>query len=102
EVEVLEHQLRLAVAETFRERLRGLDFSGFTDKFAEGQTIETGELVTARTLLDQVGTIPGLAKVIEGLGHGDAPTPGQVAAGVELVLEGLYLTQRIGKENVDG
>ena len=36
EGEVLDHLLRLAVAETFRERLGGLDLSGFTAVFAEG------------------------------------------------------------------
>ena len=35
EGDVLEHLLRTAVAETFRERLAGLDLTGFTDLFAE-------------------------------------------------------------------
>jgi magnesium chelatase subunit I len=34
EVEVVQHLLRVAVAETFRERLLGLDLSGFTALFA--------------------------------------------------------------------
>ena len=41
--EVLDHLLRLAVAETFRARLAGLDLSGFTDLFAEGAVVETGD-----------------------------------------------------------
>src|SRR6185503_10229497 len=45
EREILEHLLRLAVAETFRARLSGLDLTGFTDVFAEGTIVETGELV---------------------------------------------------------
>ena len=102
EVEVVQHLLRLATAETFRDRLGGLDLSGFTELFAEGATVETGELVPAAELLDQVGTVPGLSKVLDRLGHGDAATPGQVAAAVELVLEGLHLTRRIDKTSVDG
>jgi magnesium chelatase subunit I len=103
EEEVVAHLLRVAVAETFRERLHGLDLSGFTDLFAEGATVETGELVTSDELLRQVGTVPGLAKVLDRLGYGDVtddvdpPGPGQVAAAVELVLEGLHLTRRIDK-----
>jgi magnesium chelatase subunit I len=102
EVEVVQHLLRLATAETFRSRLAGLDLSGFTDLFAEGATVETGELVSAAELLGQVGTLPGLSKVLDRLGHGDAASAGQGAAAVELVLEGLHLTRRIDKEDVGG
>jgi magnesium chelatase subunit I len=49
-----------------------------------------------------VGTVAGLAKVLDRLGHGDDATPGVVAAAVELVLDGLHLTRRIGKDVVDG
>jgi magnesium chelatase subunit I len=102
EHEVLDHLLRLAVAETFREHLAGLDLSGFTNLFAEGAMVETGELVPAADVLAQVGTVAGLAKVLDRLGHGDDASPGVVAAAVELVLDGLHLTRRIGKDVVDG
>ena len=102
EAEVVQHLLRVATAETFRARLAGLDLTGFTELFAEGSTVETGELVPAADLLAQVGTLPGLSKVLDRLGHGDDAAPGVVAAAVELVLEGLHLTRRIAKETVDG
>lgn len=102
EREVLEHLLRVAVAETFRDRLAGLDLSGFTDLFAEGAVVETGELVSAAELLAQIGTVPGLSKVLDRLGHGDDASPGEVAAAVEFVLEGLHLTRRIDKDTVAG
>jgi magnesium chelatase subunit I len=98
EIEVLGHLLRTATAETFRDRLAGLDLSGFTELVADGAVIETGELVTAEEVLRQVGTVPGLAKVLERLGMGDAPSRGEAAAGVEFALEGLYLTRRLSKE----
>ena len=99
---VLDHLLRLAIAATFRDRLAGLDLSGFTAVFAEGAVVETGELVPAGDVLGQLGTVPGLAKVLDRLGYADAASRGQVAAAAELVLEGLHLTRRIEKENVDG
>ncbi|MGZ4467448.1 MAG: sigma 54-interacting transcriptional regulator, partial [Nocardioidaceae bacterium] len=102
EAEVVQHLLRVATAETFRDRLGGLDLSGFTEVFAEGGTVETGELVPAAELLGQMGTVPGLSKVLDRLGHGDDAGPGEVAAAVELVLEGLHLTRRIDKESVGG
>jgi magnesium chelatase subunit I len=101
EIEILAHLLRTATAETFRARLAGLDLSGFTALVAEGGEIETGELVSSAELLRQVGTVPGLAKVLDRLGLGDAPTPEQAAAGVEFVLEGLHLTRRLGKDLTD-
>jgi magnesium chelatase subunit I len=101
EIEILGHLLRTATADTFRARLAGLDLSGFTTLVEEGETVETGELVSAAELLRQVGTVPGLAKVLDRLGVGDAPSPGQAAAAVEFVLEGLHLSRRLGKDVTD-
>jgi magnesium chelatase subunit I len=102
EAEVVHHLLRVAVAETFRERLGGLDLSGFATVFAEGATVETGELVPARELLGQLGTIAGLSKVLDRLDLADDADPGHVGSAVELVLEGMHLTRRIDKQQVDG
>ncbi|WFF03091.1 sigma 54-interacting transcriptional regulator [Micromonospora sp. WMMD964] len=101
EIEILAHLLRTATAETFRAHLSGLDLSGFTALVDDGAAIETGELVSAAELLRQVGTVPGLAKVLDRLGLGDAPTPEEAAAAVEFVLEGLHLTRRLGKDVTD-
>ncbi len=101
EAEILAHLLRTATAETFRARLSGIDLSGFTALVADDAVVETGELVAATDLLAQVGTVPGLAKVLDRLGLGDAPTPEEAAAGIEFVLEGLHLTRRLGKDVTD-
>jgi magnesium chelatase subunit I len=101
ETEILAHLLRTATAETFRARLAGIDLSGFTGLVAEGEVIETGELVAAADVLRQVGTVPGLAKVLDRLGLGDAPTRGEAAAGIEFVLEGLHLSRRLSKDLTD-
>jgi magnesium chelatase subunit I len=99
---VLDHLLKLATAATFRDRLAGLDLSGFTAVFAEGGVVETGELVPAVDLLAQLGTVPGLSKVLQRLGYDDAASRGQVAAAAEFALEGLHLTRRIEKETLAG
>ena len=101
ETEILAHLLRTATAETFRARLAGIDLSGFTGLVAEGEVIETGELVAAADVLQQVGTVPGLAKVLDRLGFGDAPTAGEAASGIEFVLEGLHLSRRLSKDLTD-
>ncbi len=103
ESEVLEHLFRVAVAATYVEHLAGVDLAGFTTHFLEGGTVETGPLVTSEDLLRQLGAVPGLAQVLDALGVGeDNVSPGQVAAAVEFVLEGLHLTRRLSKEHIDG
>jgi magnesium chelatase subunit I len=103
EDEVLAHLLRISTAGVFREKLRGLDLSGFAAVFTDGHTVETGALVPGRDLLSQFGSVPGLAAVLQALGvEEDTVTPGQAAAGVEFVLEGMYLTRRLSKESSEG
>ncbi len=103
ELEVIGHLLRLATAATFRDRVAGSDLSGFTTHFEDGSTVETGDLVPAMALLEQLGTTPGLAAVLERVGiDEESVSPGQVAAAVEFVLEGLHLTRRLSKIQADG
>jgi magnesium chelatase subunit I len=103
EAELVAHLTRVAAVATYRERLAGVDLSGFTDHFAQGETVHTGALVSGDDLLGQLGSVPGLAQALSSLGVGeDNVTPGQVAAVVEFVLESLHLTRRLSKDSVDG
>ena len=101
EAEILEHLLRRSVADTFRHRLGGVDLGGMTTKFEDGSVVETGELVPAAELLESLGPVEGLAKLLSAAGIDDVDTPGLAAAGVEFALEGLYLLRRLSKETVD-
>jgi magnesium chelatase subunit I len=106
EFEVLEHLLRRAVAETSRARLAGLDLRPLQQKFDGGLLVESGDLVSADRLLEQLGTIPGLAGLLERLEpdsvHEGPATVGIAAAAVEFALEGLYLNKRLAKESGAG
>jgi magnesium chelatase subunit I len=101
EIEVLDHLLRRATAETWRSRLSGLDLSGFVGAVSRGAGVAAGEAVSSADLLAQVGTVPGLAAVLDRLGLDDVPTAAQAAGAVEFVLEGLHLTRRVAKEVTD-
>jgi magnesium chelatase subunit I len=102
EADVLEHLLKKSVADTFRSRLGGVDLAPLVELFAEGTIVETGELVPATELLESLGTIPGLGKLLTALGIDEgAETPGLAAAGLEFALEGLYLLRRLSKETVE-
>jgi len=101
ELEVLAHLLRKATADTFRARLAGLDLSGLQGRFAEGATVETGDLVPAADLLRALGPVPGLAALLQRLGI-EAESPGLAAASLEFALEGLHLNRRLAKDAVGG
>jgi magnesium chelatase subunit I len=99
ELEVLEHLLRRAIAQTFRATLAGVDLSGLQAKFGDGRTVTAGDTVPAADLLRQLGTVPGLATILERLDVPDgAESPGLAAAAVEFALEGLHLNRRLAKD----
>jgi magnesium chelatase subunit I len=103
ELEILEHLLRQATAQTFRARCAGLDLSGLQEHFTGGETVESGELVPAAALLGQLGTIPKLAELLGRLGVPEGEQSAeQAAAAVEFALEGLYLTRRLAKDTDGG
>ncbi|MCU1616385.1 MAG: Mg-chelatase subunit ChlI-like protein [Frankiales bacterium] len=97
EQEVLEHLLRRATAETYRRTLGPADLSGLLDKFDAGDSVDSGELISATELLKRIGQVPGLAKIMERLGM-SGESPGQAAAALEFALEGLFLTRRLSKD----
>ncbi|HEY2174155.1 MAG TPA: sigma 54-interacting transcriptional regulator [Mycobacteriales bacterium] len=103
EIDVLAHLLRRATAETFRATLAGVDLSGLQHKFDEGATVETGDLVPAAELLRQVGPFQGLATILERLGIEEGvENPGLAASALEFGLEGLHLSRRLAKDEVQG
>ncbi len=107
EQQVLAHLLRRATVDTFRSRLAASDLTALLDRFDEGLTVRSGDLVPARDLLDQVGPLPGLGHVMacldvdEGL-HEGMETPGLAAGALEFAMEGLYLNRRISKDEIAG
>ena len=106
EFEVLDHLLRRAVAETYRSRLGGLDLRPLQQKFDGGLVVSSGDTVSADDLLEQVGSVPGLAELLDrlepgGVSEGPAAV-GLAAAGVEFALEGLYLNRRLAKDSAGG
>jgi magnesium chelatase subunit I len=102
EQEVLDHLLRRAIAETFRASLGNADMSGLLAKFAEGGSVESGDLVPASDLLHRIGDVPGLAKIMDRLSMDGSESFGQAAAALEFAMEGLYLMRRLSKDVIDG
>jgi magnesium chelatase subunit I len=101
EIEILDHLLRRAVADTWRGRLGGVDLAGFVKLGEDGAGVSAGDGVPSADMLAQVGRVQGLAQVLTRLGFEEVPTPGQVASAIEFVLEGLHLTRRLAKDVMD-
>jgi magnesium chelatase subunit I len=102
EQEVLDHLLRRAIAETFRTALGNADLGGLLARFAEGGSVESGDLVPAGDLLRRIGDVPGLARIMDRLSMDGSESFGQAAAALEFALEGLYLMRRLSKDVIDG
>jgi len=101
EVEVLQHLLRRATADTFRARLAGSDLAALQKRVEDGGPVETGELVPGGELLRRIGPVSGLAQILGRL-EVEAESPGLAASALEFALEGLYLNRRVSKDEVAG
>lgn len=95
ELEILEHLLRRATADTARSLLGGIDLAPLVTAVELGQPVVTGERVTAKAFLAELPELEVLDDVASRLG---AQSDGERASAVELALEGLYLARRISKD----
>ncbi|KAA0919061.1 magnesium chelatase [Dietzia sp. ANT_WB102] len=102
ETEILRYLLRTATVDVVRELFRGVDMAPLVEAFDGSVTLTTGASVTAAEFLDALPELsePGLYdEIAERVG---ATNAGQRAGGIELALEGLYLSRRLSKETGDG
>jgi magnesium chelatase subunit I len=106
EEETLQLLARRATADAWRAHLGGGDhrplLTGLVAWFDEGNSLLAGDAVPASMLLDELGPIEGLGRLVAGLEPGMAESPGLVAACVEFAVEGLWLTRRVDKDSVNG
>ena len=98
ELEVLEHLLRRATADTARANLGGVDLAALVSAVEQGSAVVTGDTVRAVEVLKSLPDTPALTAVYQRL---EAESDGERAAAAELALEGLYLARRIAKDADD-
>ncbi|CAN5258963.1 MAG: magnesium chelatase [Nocardioides sp.] len=99
EEEVLTHLLRTSIAETVRGTFRGLDLGVLVAAIEDGASVATGEQVAARDFLAGLPVLGESELYDEVCDRLDATNDGERAGAIELVLEGLYLARRIGKDS---
>ncbi|ASO20285.1 magnesium chelatase subunit I [Actinoalloteichus hoggarensis] len=100
EEELLGHLLCRATADTARQLLAGVDLGPLAEAVAT-TPVATGERVTAEALLRTLPELPVTAEVAKRLGADPTGAAGPIASAVELALELLYLSRRLGKDTDD-
>ena len=103
EEETLQLLARRATADAWRAHLGGGDvrpvLTSLVAWFDEGNSLVAGDAVPATTLLDELGPLDGLGRLVTVLEPTMAESPGLVASCVEFAVEGLWLTRRIDKDS---
>ena len=106
EEETLQLLARRATADAWRAGVGGGDcrpvLTALVAWFDEGNSLVTGDAIPAATLLDELGPLDGLGRLVSALEPEMAESPGLVAACVEFAVEGLWLTRRIDKDSIGG
>jgi magnesium chelatase subunit I len=96
EAEILESLCKRAVLTVFGELCGSGDLDEIVRAFDDGWKVEVGDELPSKEYADGVDNISGLRKAIESLGCGSSPA--RIAAAVELVLEGLHLSNKLNRE----
>jgi magnesium chelatase subunit I len=74
--------------------------AGVAEAFQQGWVVEVSSALPSAEYLQGLEEIKGLREVAGRLGGGDSPA--RIAAGIEFVLEGLHLRNRLNKTTSEG
>ena len=97
---VLEKIIKTAVLNVFRRHFEATQFNELVQRFDAGLTFEVSELQAAERYATMLRELPGMEKALKSLGLDKRPA--LAASGMEFVLEGLHLSKRINKTELDG
>ncbi len=98
-----------AVKNVFDEHLDTKEFRNIVEYFESGKSVELGDSLPARQVLERVDKIPGFRKRAEQLAGKLQPEPtdpeareGAIAAAAEFILEGLHVHNKLNKNAKKG
>jgi magnesium chelatase subunit I len=93
-----------AVKAVFTQHLDAREFRAAVDYFESGKTVELGDTLSARAVLDRVEKVPGLRKRAEEFARAMLPDlkepdarDAATASAAEFILEGLYVHNKLNK-----
>src|ERR1700724_3346297 len=97
---VLEKIIKTGVLNVFRRHFEASQFNELVQRFDAGLTFEVSEGQPGGRHMTSLRELPGMEKALKSLGLDKRPA--LAASGVEFVLEGLHLSKRINKTEMDG
>ncbi|MEE8436050.1 MAG: AAA family ATPase [bacterium] len=89
-----------AVLAVFEEHLEVDQLEYLVANFQEGWWVEVSDTMPASDYIDHLSKLKGLKPGIEKLNIGESP--GEMAAAIEFILEGLHLNNKLNREILDG
>jgi magnesium chelatase subunit I len=93
--------LAQAVSEVFRRRVDQSGLGQVVAAFGEGRVVHVGDDLPAEAYREVLAAVPALRGPVAQLAGGEED-PAELAAAVELVLEGLHLGKRLNKDEAGG
>ena len=100
ESRVIEQVIKEAILSVFRRMVRTDRYKSLLAKFEEGKTVEVGDDLPAKDVIESCDPGPQVTKELQALGVGESP--GTLASAIEFVLEGRHLTRRLNKAVLGG
>ncbi|MBI4236351.1 MAG: magnesium chelatase, partial [Chloroflexi bacterium] len=100
EPRIIEDLSKRAILNTFNHYFNVHELDELVRRFDEGLTVDTGDLVPARSYVGWANDLPGVNEAVKRLEVGEMPAP--VASAVEFILEGLHLNRRLNKDRHEG
>jgi magnesium chelatase subunit I len=97
---VLEKIIKTAVLNVFRRHFEVSQLNDVVQRFDAGLTFEVSAGQRSDKYAQLLREVPGLERAMRTLGV--PKRPAALAAGIEFVLEGLHLSKRINKTDMDG
>ena len=97
---VLDKLIRTAVLNVFRRHFELSQFSDLVQRFDGGLTVEVSEFQPAERYAAMVRELPGFERALRSLGIDRRPAV--MASAIEFVLEGLHLSKRVNKTDLEG
>jgi magnesium chelatase subunit I len=100
QTQVIQKLIQKAVLVVFNERLPLEHLELLLASFQEGWWAEVSDSLPSSHYLSTLATVRGMKQGVEKLNVGESP--GEIASAIELILEGLYVSNKLNKDVVDG
>ena len=97
EEQIIEKLIQGAVVTVFNRLYNLADLEPVVARFKSGVSVEVGEMTASGDYRRLTDAIEGLDEALRTAG---AETPGELAAAIEFILEGLHLNKRLNKDRV--